>query len=49
MAPSRGQSLLKYCATDLSHYFDANDAAELVAAFKEIGEKATETMTRLTN
>ncbi len=49
MAPDRGQALLQYCATDTSHYFDAQNAADLVAAFKEIGEKATETMTRLTN
>lgn len=49
MAPSRGQQLLKYCATDTSHYYDANDAAQLVAAFKEIGEKASMAATRLTN
>ncbi len=49
MAPERGQALLQYCATDTSHYFDAQNAADLVAAFQEIGEKATETMTRLTN
>ncbi|MDI6837782.1 MAG: pilus assembly protein TadG, partial [Rhizobiaceae bacterium] len=49
MAPDRGRALLQYCATDTSHYFDAQNAADLVAAFKEIGEKATETMTRLTN
>jgi len=49
MAPWRGQELLKYCATDTSHYYDANDAAQLVAAFKEIGEKASMAATRLTN
>lgn len=49
MAPSRGQELLKYCATDTSHYYDANDAAQLIAAFKEIGEKASMAATRLTN
>ncbi|MBV2187016.1 MAG: VWA domain-containing protein [Rhizobium sp.] len=49
MAPWRGQQLLKYCATDTSHYYDANDAAQLVAAFKEIGEKASMAATRLTN
>jgi Flp pilus assembly protein TadG/uncharacterized protein YegL len=48
MAPSRGEALLSYCATDANHYFDANDAEEMVAAFKYIGEKATEKMTRLT-
>lgn len=49
MAPARGQALLSYCATDTSHYYDANDAAQLVAAFKEIGEKASMAATRLTN
>ena len=49
MAPSRGQELLSECATDTSHYYDASNAAELVAAFKEIGEKATQASTRLTN
>ncbi len=49
MAPTRGQQLLSYCATDTSHYYDANDAAQLVAAFKEIGEKASMAATRLTN
>lgn len=49
MAPWRGQELLKYCASDTSHYYDANDAEQLVAAFKEIGEKASMAATRLTN
>ncbi|GEO86041.1 MULTISPECIES: TadE/TadG family type IV pilus assembly protein [Alphaproteobacteria] len=49
MAPSGGRKLLSYCATDTSHYYDASDAAELVAAFKEIGEKASMAATRLTN
>ncbi|WP_159950191.1 TadE/TadG family type IV pilus assembly protein [Rhizobium sp. 18065] len=49
MAPTGGQKLLRECATDTSHYYDASNAAELVAAFKEIGEKATQASTRLTN
>lgn len=49
MAPSKGQALLQYCASSTSHYYDAQDAAELVAAFKEIGDKAVEASTRLTN
>jgi Flp pilus assembly protein TadG len=49
MAPSKGQALLQYCASDTSHYYDAQDAAELIAAFKEIGDKAVEASTRLTN
>ena len=49
MAPSRGQALLSYCATTSSHYFKAEDADDLNAAFKYIGERATETATRLTH
>ncbi len=49
MAPSKGQALLQYCASSTSHYYDAQNAAELVAAFEEIGEKAVEASTRLTN
>ncbi|OJU02322.1 MAG: hypothetical protein BGN83_13400 [Rhizobium sp. 63-7] len=49
MAPTRGQQLLQYCATDTSHYFAADNMAELVAAFKSIGEKASQLSTRLTN
>lgn len=48
MAPSKGQKLLSNCATDASHYYDADDADELAAAFKEIGEKAALAATRLT-
>ncbi|MEM7215392.1 MAG: vWA domain-containing protein [Pseudomonadota bacterium] len=40
-APSRGQRLLKFCATSPQHYFQANDADELVKAFKIIGEDST--------
>ncbi|WP_432443584.1 pilus assembly protein [Rhizobium grahamii] len=49
MAPSNGQALLKYCATDSSHYFAAESMADLVAAFKKIGAKAANQTTRLTN
>jgi Flp pilus assembly protein TadG/uncharacterized protein YegL len=48
MAPSRGQALLNYCATSSAHYFAAEDADDLNAAFEYIGERATETATRLT-
>ncbi len=48
MAPGPGQRLLKYCATDDSHYFNADSAEEMIAAFKSIGEKASEKMTILT-
>ncbi|WP_438751821.1 vWA domain-containing protein [Pararhizobium sp. O133] len=48
MAPARGQDLLKYCATTTAHYFPAENATELTAAFKYIGEKASQTAVRLT-
>jgi len=48
MAPARGQALLKYCATSDKHYFPAENAGELTAAFKYIGEKASELTSRLT-
>lgn len=48
MAPSRGQTLLSYCATTSAHYFAAENADDLNAAFEYIGERATETATRLT-
>lgn len=48
MAPTRGQNLLRYCATSTSHYFPAENAAELTAAFKYIGEKASQMAVRLT-
>jgi Flp pilus assembly protein TadG len=49
MAPSNGQALLKYCATDSSHYFEAESMADLLAAFKKIGAKAANQTTRLIN
>lgn len=48
MAPDRGQKLLKYCATSTKHYFTADTLEELTAAFKYIGEKASELSSRLT-
>lgn len=50
MAPTRGQDLLKKCSTNEgTHYFEAKNAEELVKAFKEIGEKASQSANRLTN
>lgn len=48
MAPDAGKKLLSYCATDASHYFSAEDATQLTAAFKYIGEKASQLSVRLT-
>ncbi|MGI2031093.1 vWA domain-containing protein [Rhizobium panacihumi] len=48
MAPTSGRALLKYCASTPAHYFNAENSAELAAAFKSIGEAAAKGMTRLT-
>ncbi|OWV66274.1 pilus assembly protein TadG [Rhizobium sp. R339] len=49
MAPARGQALLSYCATSPGNYFPAGDMTTLLKAFKEIGMKASNQVTRLTN
>ncbi|WP_106795928.1 TadE/TadG family type IV pilus assembly protein [Rhizobium sp. H4] len=49
MAPPGGQALLQYCASDASHYFQAEKMEDLFAAFKAIGAKASTQVTRLTN
>ncbi len=49
MAPPGGQALLQYCASDGSHYFQAEKMEDLLAAFKAIGAKASAQVTRLTN
>ncbi|ARO31762.1 Tad-like/von Willebrand factor A domain-containing protein [Rhizobium sp. NXC14] len=49
MAPAGGQALLHYCASDDSHYFQAEKMEDLLAAFKAIGAKASAQVTRLTN
>lgn len=48
-APEKGKLLLDFCATDSNHYFEATDAASLVAAFTSIGKTTTKSTTRLTN
>lgn len=47
-APKRGQELLSYCATSPDHYFDAKNSAELIEAFKDIGKKTSQVVSRLT-
>ncbi len=49
MAPSRGQALLSYCASGADHYFKAENAEEMAAAFEYIGKKAVNAKARLTN
>jgi Flp pilus assembly protein TadG len=47
-APWRGQQLLSYCATSPENYFEAQNSAELIDAFKTIGEKSSQVVSRLT-
>lgn len=48
-APSKGKTLLKNCASSIDHYFDASQANELIAAFKEIGTQVAKSIPRVTN
>ena len=47
-APSRGQQLLSYCASKPENYYDARNSAELIDAFKNIGEQTSKVVSRLT-
>lgn len=47
-APSRGKALLSYCASTAEHFYDAKNSAELIAAFKNIGNAASKVISRLT-
>ncbi|WP_312807613.1 vWA domain-containing protein [Agrobacterium cavarae] len=49
MAPDKGKSLLKYCASSPENYYDPENMEEIVAAFGEIARKAASIPTRLTN
>lgn len=49
MAPDKGKSLLSFCATDASSYFEATNMASLIAAFEAIAAKATKSTTLLTH
>jgi Flp pilus assembly protein TadG/uncharacterized protein YegL len=49
MAPDRGKAMLQACAGQASNYYEANSMIDLIAAFKSIGQKASEQLTRLTN
>ncbi|MGF9567386.1 TadE/TadG family type IV pilus assembly protein [Neorhizobium sp. JUb45] len=49
MAPSKGQDLLKYCATTEANYYESNSVDALVAAFADIAAKVTAQPSRLTN
>lgn len=47
-APSKGKALLSYCASSPEHFFDAQNSAELIEAFKDIGNSASKVVSRLT-
>ena len=47
-APDGGKQLLSYCADKPEHYFDAKDSAQLIDAFKKIGEQTSQVVSRLT-
>ncbi|UVC06749.1 VWA domain-containing protein [Rhizobium sp. TH2] len=49
MAPTNGEILLRACASTTSNYYAANDMPSLIKAFAEIGDKATQAATRITN
>jgi Flp pilus assembly protein TadG len=48
MAPPNGISLLKYCASSSSDYYEAKSMADLVKAFSSIANTATQAITMLT-
>lgn len=48
-APSRGQALLQYCATNADYYYNADNANDLLNAFQSIGEKASDLAVRLSS
>lgn len=49
MAPTRGQDLLKYCASTVANYYEPNTMDALVASFKAIADSAIKPVNRLTN
>ncbi|MEZ2128367.1 MULTISPECIES: VWA domain-containing protein [unclassified Sinorhizobium] len=48
MAPQEGQDLLRKCADNAANYYEADDMAALISAFKSIGQKAAQQTIRLT-
>ena len=49
MAPPKGVTLLQDCAGAIGNFYVANDMKSLVEAFADIGNKAAEKATRITN
>jgi hypothetical protein len=48
MAPAKGRSLLQYCASSPSNYFEAETMEKLIDDFDSIAQTATKAMTLLT-
>ena len=48
-APTRGKALLQYCATSADFYYNADNADQLLEAFENIGEKASNLAIRLSS
>ena len=48
MAPAKGKSLLSFCATDASSYYEASNMASLIGAFEAIAAKAAQSSSLLT-
>jgi len=46
-APERGEQLLRYCASDDDHYFDADNQDEFLSAFDEIGDRIETSLLRI--
>lgn len=49
MAPTKGKSLLQYCASSAENYYDPENVEEIVEAFGEIARKMNDETSRLTN
>jgi len=49
MAPDKGKSLLQYCASSGSNYFEAETMEDLIDDFDSIAQTATRALTLLTN
>jgi Flp pilus assembly protein TadG/uncharacterized protein YegL len=47
-APPKGKDLLRVCASGGQNYYDAQDAADLIKAFDDIGQMAAGDLPRLT-
>ena len=48
-APTGGKALLQYCASGTANYYNASSAADLLKAFENIGEKASDLSVRLSS